>query len=49
MNGFHKILGISQGALEQNEFFYKAYKSHRDANIIEGSFIESVMKECIGA
>ena len=33
--------------LEINEKVYKSYRSHRDTNIIEGLFIQKVMKECI--
>ena len=35
-------------SFEQNEARVKQYKSHRDANTIESSFIERVMRECIG-
>ena len=31
-----------------NEKIHKIYRNHRDANIIEGSYIEAVMRECIG-
>ena len=34
--------------LDYNEKLMKIYKSHRDANIIDGKFIERVMSECIG-
>ena len=32
---------------EENEIMHKNYKSHRDTNVIDGAFIEQVMRECI--
>ena len=32
---------------DYNEKIHKIYRGHRDANIIEGQYIEKVMKECI--
>ena len=39
---------LENGSLDYNEKLMKTYKSHRDANIIDGKFIERVMSECIG-
>ena len=35
-------------SFEQNKTLHKLYHSHRDMNIIDGTFIERVMRETIG-
>ena len=34
---------------EYNENIQKQYRSHRDANTFDSTFIERIMRECIGA
>ena len=36
-----------ENSYENTEKIRKTYYSHRDANVIDGSFIESVVKECV--
>ena len=38
----------SEWSHDKTETLQKLYKSHRDVNIIDGTFILKVMRECIG-
>jgi len=35
-------------SMEHNEKIQKVCQSHRDANCVEGEFVERALRECIG-
>ena len=49
---YKKLMDINSGVVnkwsyDENELVHKQYKSHCNATVTDGAFIEEVMQECI--